>query len=112
MSERIIGLTIVACGTSLPELVISIMAAKKNEVDIAVGNALGSNIMNLGLVLGISSLLNGISIDSPSFIGLIYLVVVSIILLILSITDSKISRIEGVILVTFYIAYMTIQIMM
>ncbi len=62
MSQTLIGLTIVSIGTSLPELVTSIVAAKKNEVDMALGNAIGSNIFNILMVLGVASAISPISI--------------------------------------------------
>ena len=74
MSERFIGLTIVALGTSLPELVTSIVAARKNEVDMALGNAIGSNVFNILMVLGIASAISPISIITENIIDLCVLI--------------------------------------
>lgn len=74
ISENLIGLTIVAFGTSLPELMTSIVAARKNEVDMALGNAVGSNIFNILMVLGIASALSPISFIRDNIIDIIILV--------------------------------------
>ncbi len=70
MSERIIGLTVVAIGTSLPELVTSIVAARKGQNDIAVGNIVGSNIFNIFWVLGASAIISPVRIQSASFVDI------------------------------------------
>lgn len=78
MSQTLIGLTIVSIGTSLPELVTSIVAARKNEVDMALGNAIGSNIFNILMVLGIASAISPISIITENIIDLCVLIVFTI----------------------------------
>ena len=75
MSQTLVGLTIVSIGTSLPELVTSVVAARKNEVDMAVGNAVGSNIFNILMVLGIASAINPVSLIRENVIDIIILVV-------------------------------------
>lgn len=70
MSERVIGLTVVAIGTSLPELVTSLVAARKGQNDIAVGNIVGSNIFNIFWVLGVSALIHPIQIQSAAFLDI------------------------------------------
>jgi cation:H+ antiporter len=110
VSELVIGLTIVAVGTSLPEVATSIIAALKQESDIAVGNAIGSNIFNLLGVLGLGALLapDGISVaervlrqDFPvmAFVALVSLPVFYI--------DNRISRVEGTLLLGYYVLYVT-----
>lgn len=105
ISERIIGLTIVAVGTSLPELVTSVIAAMKNEGDIAIGNIIGSNIFNILFILGISSSIRALPVDSGSYLDIVVLVVATIITYIISITKKKVSRYEGAFLSMFYVSY-------
>ncbi|MCI6691796.1 MAG: calcium/sodium antiporter [Clostridium sp.] len=110
LSEKLVGLTIVAIGTSLPELVTSMIAATKGENDIAIGNVLGSNIFNILLILGVSSSISPIVISSALFIDIIFLIGVSILLGIFMFKGKKeklyLGRIEGAILVLIYISYM------
>ena len=82
MSERVIGLTVVAIGTSLPELATSAVAAFKKNSDIAIGNVIGSNVFNILLVLGASSLLTPISFDLASNMDFLFLLVVSLLLIV------------------------------
>lgn len=107
ISERLISLTIIALGTSLPELVTSLTATKKGEYDIAIGNVVGSNIFNIGVVVGIPvALLGGIGIISFSYIDLLVMIISAIILFMFSFKDYRISRKEGIIfLVLFFVYY-------
>ena len=105
ISDAIIGLTIVAIGTSLPELITSIVASYKNESDIAVGNVVGSNIFNILGILGITALIITVNSDGINFIDYGVMFFASLILLPLSKTGFKISRLEGAFLVAGYIAY-------
>ena len=105
MSETLVGLTIVAIGTSLPELVTSVVAARKGQNDMAVGNVVGSNIFNLLLILGVSSSIHPIAVSMESLIDVIILIAVSIVGYIFSKTGKKIVRTEGVIMVLMYCAY-------
>ena len=105
LSETLIGLTIVAIGTSLPELVTSVTAAKKQEAGIALGNAVGSNIFNILFILGASSVLTPINVASELFIDTIILIAVSILLFIFARTKKITSRPEGIICVLLYVAY-------
>ncbi|MCT4508882.1 MAG: calcium/sodium antiporter [Tepidibacter sp.] len=107
MSKNLVGLTIVAVGTSLPELVTSIVAAFKNESDIAMGNVLGSNLFNVLLVLGISSSIRPIPINPAIFVDMIFLLIVTIITYVFAVTKKKVFRLEGVFLVCLYIGYMS-----
>ena len=110
VSELVIGLTIVAVGTSLPEVATSIIAALKGESDIAVGNAVGSNIFNLLGVLGLGALLapRGISV-AERVLRLDFLVMVFVTLVCLPIfyIDNRISRVEGTLLLGYYVLYVT-----
>lgn len=106
VSERLISLTIIAFGTSLPELVTSITATKKGEYDIAIGNVVGSNIFNIGVVIGIPvALFGGIGIINFSYIDLLVMIGVSILLFMFSFNDYKISRKEGILFLIIFITY-------
>lgn len=105
LSETLIGLTIVAIGTSLPELVTSITAAKKKEAGIALGNAVGSNIFNILFILGASSVLTPINVAPELFIDIIILIAVGILIFIFAYTGRKTNRAEGIICTLLYVAY-------
>ncbi len=105
MSETLVGLTIVAIGTSLPELVTSVVAAKKGENGMAAGNVVGSNIFNLLLILGVSSTIHPVEIMVASFVDLGMLLGVSLIAYTFIFTGRKINRVEGGIMVLMYILY-------
>lgn len=105
VSDAIIGLTIVAIGTSLPELITSIVASYKKETDIAIGNVVGSNIFNILGILGITAIISPISIEGISYIDLGIMLFTAIILLPLGKTGFSISRSEGAILLIGYIVY-------
>ncbi len=105
MSERLIGLTIVAFGTSLPELVTSVTAAIKGKADIAVGNIVGSNIFNILFVVGTSALITPV-VYAPSFlVDSIAAIAVGIILWLLVFRKQKLNRLGGVILLVCYAGY-------
>ncbi|QEA39633.1 calcium/sodium antiporter [Pistricoccus aurantiacus] len=108
ISEQVIGLTIVAAGTSLPEVVTSLVAALRGERDIAIGNVVGSNVFNLLGVLGVTSLLAPSGIDvTPAMVGFDIPVMIAVALICLPIcfTGSTISRWEGALLLGYYVAY-------
>ena len=105
MSETLVGMTIVALGTSLPELVTSMIAAKKGESDLALGNAIGSNIFNIVFVLGFSSFISPITVDILAVIDTIAVIGVSALVLVFSATGKKISRAEGAAMVAAYAGY-------
>ena len=110
LSDLFIGLTIVAIGTSLPELVTSVVAAKKGESGLALGNAVGSSILNILFILGFSTVLSPISVVSAEFfkvmIDIIILLIVSMILQVFCVTRDKVSKFEGAICVLLYMGYM------
>jgi len=102
--EMIIALSMVAVGTSLPELVVSVMAAYKNESDIAVGNVIGSNVFNIFLVLGVSALL--IPLNAVNYIGtILILMVVTLVMFLVIYTGHVISRKEGIFLIVLYLFF-------
>ena len=101
MSQTLIGLTVVALGTSLPELVTSIVASRKGENALAVGNVVGSNLFNLLLILGVSATIHPIAVNLASVLDLGILIVVSVITLLFCLT-KRISRVEGAVMVLLY----------
>lgn len=105
ISEAIIGLTIVALGTSLPELVTSVVAAKKGNSDIALGNIVGSNIFNVLLILGVTSVIKPFNVAFDSIIDMMILLGVTIYLMICSYTSKKIGRLEGGSFLLIYVIY-------
>ncbi|MCI5730623.1 MAG: calcium/sodium antiporter [Eubacterium sp.] len=106
MSETLVGLTIVAIGTSLPELVTSFVASSKGQNGMAVGNVVGSNIFNLLLILGVSSTIHPITISMASFVDLGMLLGVSLLAYAFVCTGKKVNRWEGLTMTLLYAAYM------
>lgn len=111
MSETLVGLTIVSIGTSLPELVTSIVAAKKNDVDMALGNVVGSNIFNILFILGMASAISPMPMITNNFIDLAILIGFSLIVWVMGWTSKKINRAEGIVMVLMYIAYVVYIVM-
>lgn len=108
ITERMIALTIIALGTSLPELVTSLIATKKGEYDIAIGNVVGSNIFNIGVVIGLPvALLGGITNITINYVDLIMMMGSSVLLFMFSFKDYKISKKEGSIFLLLFILYYT-----
>ena len=105
MSDALVGLTIVAIGTSLPELVTSVIAARKGEPGIALGNAVGSCLFNLMFILGSTSVLTPIHVASDLLVDTIILIAVSLIVTIFVITGQKTKRWEGMACLTCYVVY-------
>ncbi|MBO7627208.1 MAG: sodium:calcium antiporter, partial [Paludibacteraceae bacterium] len=114
MSEKLIGFTICAIGTSLPELVTSYTASKKGQNDMAMGNVIGSNIFNILCILGISGLISPISIGDANINATLLdcgiNVGVCILAYIFCITGKKVERWEGLVLVGIYLSYMAYNI--
>lgn len=107
VSELVIGLTLIAVGTSLPELSASVIAASSGNPELALGNALGSNIANLGVVLGVSAAVAPISVHPDvNASTLPFLVVLSLLALVFLKTGWKLERIEGGIFVLLYLGFM------
>lgn len=111
MSETLVGLTIVAIGTSLPELVTSITALKKGENQLVIGNVIGSNIFNILFVLGASSAISAIPLNSSMLIDVILMTAVTVLCFIFGKTQDKYDKKEGVILVTLFVIYMIFAIL-
>ncbi|GAA0712455.1 calcium/sodium antiporter [Paraclostridium ghonii] len=107
MSENLVGLTIVSIGTSLPEFVTSIVAAKKGESDIAMGNIIGSNVFNILFVLGSSSIIHTINVQPIVFVDMIIMFFVTTMTYIFAISKKQVNRFEGIILILTYVAYMS-----
>ena len=113
VSEKLISLTIIALGTSLPELVTSVTATRKGEYDLAIGNVVGSNIFNLGIVIGLPvSLFGGISNIAFNYIDLIVMFLSVFLLFIFSLNDKKISKKEGIIFLILFVIYYSYVIFM
>ena len=111
MSETLVGLTIVALGTSLPELATSIIASKKGESDLAVGNIIGSNILNIVLILGAVGTITNISVSSELIIDLLILFVLTLFFVFIAIRKMQITRLWGIVLIVLYVLYMTYAIL-
>ena len=112
VSERIVGVTVVAIGTSLPELVTSVVAAFKKETDLAIGNLLGSNIFNILSILGITSLISEIEVSQIMINSdMIWMLALTLVLLPMMVLNKKIDRYEGLILIGTYVFY-TINVIM
>lgn len=106
LSQNLIGLTIVALGTSLPELVTSIVAAKKDEVDMALGNVIGSNIFNILLVLGIAGAISPVIFISENIIDIIILIIMSAVVWAFAWSKKKLVRWHGVAMLASYVVYL------
>lgn len=111
MSETLVGLTIVAIGTSLPELVTSLTALKKGENQLVIGNVIGSNIFNILFVLGASSAISAIPLDSSMLIDVVFMIAVTILCFIFGKTQEKYDKKEGIILVALFVIYMAFAIL-
>lgn len=105
MSETLVGLTIVAVGTSLPELVTSVVASVKKENDIAIGNVIGSNIFNIIFILGLSSSINNLTVDWYARTDLLVMLGSGVIVLLIALFSKKMQRWQGAITVLLYVGY-------
>ena len=113
ISERLIALTIVALGTSLPELVTSVTATKKGEYDIAIGNVVGSNIFNIGVVTGVPiAILGGINKINFNVYDIFVLLITVVLLFLFSFKDRKISKFEGFIFICIFLVYYSYVVLM
>jgi cation:H+ antiporter len=108
VSEVVIGLTLIAIGTSLPELAASLVAAWRGQAEIAIGNVIGSNLFNLLLVLGATATIRPIPIPAGGIVDLIALCMLSVLLWVVCATqERRIIRVEGALLLTIYLAYLS-----
>jgi cation:H+ antiporter len=112
ISERVVGLTIVAVGTSLPELVTSVVAARKKHADLSVGNIVGSSIFNVLAIVGISAAIAGVSVNPAMFTDYAVMIAFSLVLIPIMRSRFVISRVEGIGLVVAYFAYLVLLLMM
>jgi cation:H+ antiporter len=110
MSENLVGLTIVAVGTSLPEFVTSLMATKKGEVDIAVGNIIGSNVFNILLILGVSSVLNPLTVSFITYLDMLFMLVTTLIFAVATFKNKEVNKTLGIPMVIAYVIYIIITI--
>ena len=106
ISDTLIGLTIVAIGTSLPELVTSIVAARKNEVDLALGNAIGSNIFNILGIIGIAALISPINFIINNIFDIVVLLACTLIIWFIAWRKKEIKRSTGIFMIAIYVVYM------
>lgn len=111
MSEALIGLTIVSCGTSLPELATSVVAARRGNSGIAIGNVLGSNAFNILMTLGVTGLIAPMHLNGITSVDLSVMVISMVLLWLFSFTKHRIERWEGGLLVAVFIGYMAYLIM-
>ncbi|HEC81232.1 MAG TPA: calcium/sodium antiporter [Thermoplasmatales archaeon] len=104
--EIVIAISLVAIGTSLPELAVSAAASRKGEADISIGNLIGSNVFNILLIIGVCSLITPLPVDNRFIVSMVLLLAVTFILFPILYTGKRISRVEGVFLVSLYFVYM------
>lgn len=107
LTETLIGLTVIALGTSLPELVTSVVATKKGETSIAIGNVIGSNLFNIFLVLGVSCAINPIPVQQTAYFDTMFLFIISLGSIILA-KFGKLNKIFGAVMILNYVVYMII----
>ncbi|MFA7055677.1 MAG: hypothetical protein WC134_04030 [Acholeplasmataceae bacterium] len=105
-ATTLVGLSVVAIGTSLPEMVTSIVAAKKGENEIAFGNIVGSNIFNSLFIIGLSGMFSPLGINNDVAIDMLLLIPITLFAVIFAISRHKVSRLEGVMLVCIYVIYL------
>ena len=107
LSERFIGMTIVAVGTALPEIITGVISARKNEIDLLLGNIIGSNIINLCLLIGLGALINPLTFITGFNGSIIFLIIITILLQLLAMMNKKreLNWKSGVILIAIYFIY-------
>ena len=110
MSENLVGLTIVALGTSLPEFVTSVMATKKGELSIAIGNIIGSNIFNILLILGVASLISPMAVSVVAICDVMFMVFTVTLFIFLTIKEKELNKKNGILLIMMYVVYLIITI--
>ena len=111
MSETLVGLTIVAVGTSLPELVTSIVASRKHENGLAVGNVVGSNMFNIMFILGTTAVLNPLPVTFELSVNLLFLLLISAVTFVFVTTGKQLNRAEGAIMCMMYVGQAVFSIM-
>lgn len=108
MSESLVGLTIVAVGTSLPELVTSIVASIKKENDIALGNVVGSNIFNIIFILGFSSVISSLTLNWTGFFDMMVMLLSGVIIMIYAMFSKNIKKWQGILIFVLYVVYLAL----
>jgi cation:H+ antiporter len=110
--ERIVGLTVVSVGTSLPELVTSVAAARRREMDIAIGNVLGSNIFNVLLILAVSAVVSPVPVSGGAHTDLLANLGAAVLVLVFVLTGGgrRVTRVEASVLLLSYVAYMSVSV--
>lgn len=106
MSANLVGLTIVAMGTSLPELVTSVIAVRKGETEIAIGNVIGSNIFNILLVLGLAAVIHPMAISTMALIDTAFMTAITLLLYVFIKKNNSLSKNQGILFIVIYLAYM------
>lgn len=112
LSDAVIGITLVALGTSLPELVVSLVSISRNEHELLIGNIIGSNIFNILFVVGVSGAIHPIAYSSSILVNLILMLFISLLFFFMAKRNSRISRPEGAILLIFYVAFLALAVLM
>ena len=107
LSEKVIGLTVIAIGTSLPELITSVMAIRKGHTDIGIGNIIGSNIYNILMIMGVGAVLGGVMISADVYVDYAIMILLSMSILI-AVRTGVIGRVMGVCLAISYVAYIAV----
>lgn len=110
LDETVIGLTVVAIATTMPELITSIVAARKKQSDIVLGNCLGSNIFNMLMVLGVSAVISPISVQKGIWIDIAAMLAITFFVYFVSIIKKKLHRLTGFILIIIYIGYLAFKV--
>lgn len=110
MSENLVGLTIVAVGTSLPEFVTSVIATKKGELEIAVGNIIGSNVFNILLILGVASLISPMIVSVVAICDVMFMVFTVALFIFLTVKEKELNKRSGILLIMMYVVYLIITI--
>ncbi|MCL1862419.1 MAG: sodium:calcium antiporter, partial [Defluviitaleaceae bacterium] len=105
VSERVIGITIIAMGTSLPELITSLVACKRGENEFALGNVIGSSIFNILFILGLTGLIAPLEFETALMFDTAMLIFGSLLTILFVYTKKTLGRVEGGIMVAFYVSY-------
>ena len=106
ISHSVVTISLIDIGTSLPELITSLVAVKKGETDLAIGNVVGSNIFNLLFVLALSAVISPVVFTTESLVDIIFMFIVTIIVYILILKNRNISKKEGIFLLSLYVVYL------
>ncbi len=112
LSETVIGLTVVSIATTLPELITSLMAVKKKEPDIVLGNCIGSNLFNILLVLGLSSVIHPISVQGNMTLDVIMMILLTVFVFFVALFVKKVPRLFGIVLMVSYFTYISFKVVM